>query len=439
MIKLLLVPTLLLVSAAYAQLEEDKPPYSNGVLSFIEDLPEPGGDPRRLTPFVEVIDTDALRPCLEEGFNAADCRTFEYSIPFLPLQAATNTEKAIVDALYRYETRSRHRTDVETGHVPALAACATGLGALDIRHFMLKGELFYPAADFCDGLEAALIPNCTLECDVPLAFCPNAPGGCASCVLRAVAAAKAHAVETYYPQYLSDVAAALAENMALALPWASPLASTGGSLIAPIMGFDLPFTDLINMAKTAADSDPRAISYFFQTSAYSHTCQAVVPPQVLDVLRPLPGDVFDPQAPGLKPLEKYKRTLADREDAGDTYVRFDYWWNGRDGIYPRYTRAGAGVLGGGGEDAVLAVGPPLLHACMGYATFFGVSQEFTAYARLPGFVRRATCLSALPPFVAPTLTAPPLPQTVEGLFFHTDWNAVPEGMDIPGVEGTPRY
>ena len=440
MIKVLFA--LLLMSAAFAQLE-DGAPLSNGRLSFIEDQPEIGGegDPRRALPFVEVTDVDALQPCLDQGFDSDQCETFEYSVPFLPFQAATEVEKAVVDAWYRFETRTKHRVNAETGQNPPLIACVAGLGALDIRHLMYEGQLFYPASEFCDGLESEILPGCMLECDVPLAFCPSAPGACNGCIRRQYYEAKTHSLSTYYPEYIQDVTAALAQNMALALPWRSPLITPGGSLTAPIFDVNLPFAALVDMAAAGAEEDPRAPAYFFQAGAMNNPCQAVMPPTVLDILRRLPGDRFDPTAPGLKHLEKYKRTLADREDAGDTQARFDYWWNGKDNLYPKYTAAGPPAFGVGGEDARLALGPPLLHACMGYAIFFQVRQDVDVITKpVPGFSRRAMCLKATPPFVGVTIAKPlDVFWTFEGPRFHTAWHSVPEGFDIPGVEGEPLY
>ena len=438
MIRLIVVASFLLGVVALAQLEEDKEPYSNGIISIIEDLPEPTGEPRRSTPFIEVIDVDAATACLDEGFDSEACEDHEYSVPFIAKDMAEGVEEAIVDALYRLETRTKHRTNIETGQTPALFYCITGLGAIDLRHYFLKGELFFPADEFCDGKAAEVLPPCTFQCDLPLSTCPTPRQACVECAAEQVLEAKEHALAEYYPDYLEDVGEALAQNMTLALPWQGPLITPGGSLISPVTGLEPPYEPLVDMALEASQEDPRAVSYFFQASAYSLPCKATVPPQVVDLLYRLPGDEFDPEAPGLKPLERFKRHLADREDAYDTHTRFNYWWNGEDSIYPQYTAAGAGILGAAGEDSILAVGTPLLHACLGYAVIFQVSQEFNAYVRLPGFIRRATCLSSAFPFVAPTLT-PPVPQTVEGFFFHTDWVSVPEGMDIPGVEGEPVY
>lgn len=430
-----------LLGVAYAQLEEGKA-YSNGLLDYVEDsLNEEEKDPREKLPHVKVVDTDALEICLDEGFESENCEKHEYAVPGIPYTAAVAVEKAVVNAWYRFETRTRHRTNVETGHTPALVACTLGLGALDVRHFAYFDEVFFPADEFCDGKRGEIIPPCTLKCDLPTAECPEAPSGCADCVKERIQTAREHSMENYYPDYLEDIATALATYMPLALPWQSPLLVPGGSLIAPVWAVDAPFDDLIQLALDASDDDPRAVAYFFQAASDNNVCQALMPPPVMALLKSLPLESFDLGTPGIPKLEGWKRTLADREDAANTWKRFDYFWNGVDNIYPKYDSKGPSFLGTGGEDAVLTLGPPSLHACMGYATFLQVSQKVDVIVDVfPGYSRRAACLIDAPPYVGVTASpSVPEPFLFTGPRTHLGWNAVPEGYDIPGVEGKPLY
>ena len=511
----------LLMTVGVAQTEIGEP-LSNGVLSYIEDLPEIGTSEGiyRATPFVEVIDTEALEVCRDQGFDAEGCPEFEFSIPFLPKISATDVETEIVDAWLRFETRSYYNSLLEIGAIPGLVTCTTGLGVVDLIWYFYTDELFFPADDFCDGHEEEIIPSCFLECMVPTASCPMAPGACPGCIARQLVKAETRKYTDYYLDYSTDVAEALLVNMPTALMWEGPtFLQGGGTLLAPIAGAEFP-TSLIDFATDAMTDDPRALSYFLQSGAYSDICQPVMPRQILNLLRRIPAvDSDDPNLPGLPALELLKRDLANRESAGATYKRFPYFWQGADSIYPQYTRDGqdivastnpadyvpnpdeydegeanqpvtdadgniidlpdipkgitetlenidlanlpegvaeaiAGGIGdigisegiasailGEGEASLESTSLPLVHSCFGYATFFQVYQELDTILSLYRPIQRpASCLTATPPFVGVTV-APiiPIPWSFVGQRFHTDWNAVPEGYDIPRVQGTPSY
>ena len=426
---------LVLCPVAFAQLEEGQP-LSNGIVSLIEDSFNPDAtDPRRMTPFVEMIDTAALEVCKEQGLDSPECPTFEYSVPFVPRQLANNVENAVVDAWLRYETRTTHHVLLEIGAHKGILACL--IGALDLRWLMYKDQLFVPPDEFCDA-GFNVIPNCFLECDIPLGFCPSPPVGCNDCVARGVVKGQEHALTNYYPDYLADVLQAIGVNLPLALHWQSPLSAPAGATIAPVMDISLPLEEVHQVAREATQNDPRAYPYFFQAGAYNNYCLPVIPDDVLAALRRLPGETLNPETPGIPELEAYKRDLASRESAGDTWQRFDTWWRGKEEIYPKYDRGGAGFTGSG-APSTLALATPTFYACTGYAPFIQVYQKMDTIVKpLPGFQRIATCLKAEPPFVGLTVAPPvPIPFTFAGPRFHTDWVSVPEGYDISRVQGEP--
>ncbi|CAN5858831.1 hypothetical protein BH24DEI2_BH24DEI2_22670 [soil metagenome] len=427
------------LSLAHAQIETNADtPYSNGRLSLIEaDFDVFSADPRRAVPFVEVVGSTEWETCKREGVTSPACPKHEWSAPFMLKDGAQKVEKEIIMAWLEFETRSTLRIGLEVGSIPALVACTAQLGWVDGLWFLLTGELFFPAEKFCDDFGFQVLPNCLLECDVPLAFCPNAPPLCLGCVLRQLAVAVEHMYTAYYPLYVERVVAAVSENLPGALVWQSPLLEPGGSVTAPITDKGLP-TQLAELIQNAARQDPRALAYLLQTGAVADECLPFMPRSILALVARLPNETADPDLPGIKELERFKRDLASVESAGSTYTRTPLFWNGLKGLYPHYDRAGGFLIG---EDAVTAISTPQFHACMGYAVFFHVYQEMEVVLEpYRPLQRPAACLVFAPPFVGATVVPPvPLPWTYTGPRFHTDWTSVPEGYDIPHVKDTPLY
>ncbi|MGL4608962.1 MAG: hypothetical protein ACRCYY_04645, partial [Trueperaceae bacterium] len=174
---------------------------SVGITSYIEDLPEPGNAEGmyRQTPFVEVIHKELLEECKEQDFDQEACPEFEWSVPFIPADVATETEDVIAEEWFRLETRTYWRAMLETGGVHPLLACT--VGGLDLLWYLYSGELFFPADAFCDGITPGLLANCAFSCDLPPINCPNVRPDCTVCFQEGFAKAMEHALTTYYPEY----------------------------------------------------------------------------------------------------------------------------------------------------------------------------------------------------------------------------------------------
>ena len=189
----------------------------------------------------------------------------------------------------------------------------------------------------------------------------------------------------------------------------------------------------------AIAEDPRAAVYYSQASILNDPCQTSFPGLGVGVPG-LPG-AFDPTAPGLAALEMYKREMANRESAGDTWkctANLLLTWN-EDDLYPKYTKPESYFSNlFGGDLSKLGIMTPLQHACLGEATFFMVYEKLadvTVLVHRP-IVRPTVCWIN---FIPATTLAPNTPHiiTLADTRFHTDWAAVPEGYAIPRVEGTP--
>lgn len=444
-----------MLSVAYSQTPEagDDPDEvdSTGILSYIEDLPDPANeeDPFRKIPFVEVIEETRLGKCQDVGFDSDDCETFEWSAPFLPQKMATDAEKVIVDAWFRYESRAVMRTNLEIGAAHPLLACT--IGGLDLYWLIKEGEIFIPPEEFCDGKPMAIFNECFWECDFNLfqSTCPEAKPGCGDCINERLKTAKEHYPEyanDYYETVLTDVYGTL--TLAGGLNWRENMMPGSGALTVPIMTLNpaeatqTVTTLLSEIIPDAAKDDPRALTYYSQSGALNNPCLAALPGLALG-LPSLPG-AFDPTAPGIPVLEMFKPDLSDREDAGETWKRTVSLlvnWD-EEALYPKYTRA-EGPLANmfGGDDAKNGLLLPLQYACLGATTFFQVSETFLEVAPLihRPVVRMTTCW--IPDTIIPGLTvAPNTPHvvTLEGPRFHTEWATVPEGYAIPNVEGTPQ-
>ena len=189
----------------------------------------------------------------------------------------------------------------------------------------------------------------------------------------------------------------------------------------------------------AVATDPRAAVYYSQSGLLNDPCRVSFPGLGVGVPG-LPG-TFDPTAPGLAGLELFKRELADRESAEDTWKRtlnlLPTW--DKDELYPKYTEPG-GYFSNlfGGDPSKLGIMTPLQHACLGEATFFMVYEKLadvTVLVHRP-VVRPTVCWIDFIPAVTPAPNTPHL-ITLADTRFHTDWAAVPEGYAIPYVKGVP--
>lgn len=439
---LLIATSLWLVSLAWAQ--DMGAQHSEAVLSYIEDLADPKAatqerDPRRLVAFVELIHEPSFRDC-QKG-NLYTCK-FEVSSPFLPENIPKDFEHTIVHEWVRLATRSALRLQLETGILIGTVACT--VGAFDLGWYLLTGDLFFPADDICgDGFDAAsILPACTLECDVPLdGACPAANGGCYKCVGEGYARAEARMMTRYYPEYFKNVAEAMVKTMPLGVLWGD--FKNGFTYTQPVMSADLNLAGILGLAKEAQGKDARGAAYITQGGAYAKICQPSVAGLggsgrlLLEALKSIPGEAYDPKNPGLEPLEQLKRNLADRESAGDSADRTLRAITRMDGgeFYPKYVKEKGNDLLGLGDYAESRTGTtlPSQYSCLGYATVFRVYTR-TDTRTLGGALRLAACWGLPPVTVVPV---PPL--VFAGPRFHSDWNAVPEGYAVPDVKGKPAY
>lgn len=421
---------------------------TTGILSYIEDLPDPANeeDPFRKVPFVEVIEETRLGKCQEVGFDSDECETFEWSAPFVPETLATDAEKVIVDAWFRYESRAVMRTNLEIGAAHPLLACT--IGGLDLYWLIKEGSIFIPPEEFCDGKGPAVFNACFWACDFNIfqSECPDAKPGCGDCINEGLERAQEHYpkyAKDYFETVITDVYGTL--SAAGGLNWRESMVPGSGALTVPVMtlnpvtGYETVADFTTRILPEAIQEDPRAVDYYSQAGALNDPCATAMPG--LQVGLPgLPG-AFDPTAPGLAGLEMFKRELADREDAGDTWKRtvsLLFNWD-EEALYPQYTKAD-GILGNmfGGEEAKGGLLTPLQYACLGAATFFQVSEKFepAPLVHRP-VIRVTTCW--IPGTIFPGLTvAPNTPHivTLTGPRFHTEWATVPEGYAIPNVKGT---
>jgi hypothetical protein len=405
-----------------------------GITSYIEDFPEPGNDEGiyRQTPFVEMIHKELLEQCKDENFDQDTCPTFEWSVPFIPAELAMQKEDIIAGEWFRLETRTYWRAMLETGGVHPLLACT--LGGLDLLWFMYSGELFFPASEFCDDFTPGLLPNCAFSCDLPPLTCPKARPDCAVCFEEGFARAMEHAMTVYYPEYQVAVEA---QNLVLtglgALWWGDPTL-LNGSLIAPVtdpLSQRLWLEDIaITLIQPGLDIDPRAATYFTQTAVTNQTCQTnLVAGSTLGLIK-LPDEQLGSEAPGLSELEELKRNMSDRESAGDTWQRTMLLFTNRDALSPQYAKG----FVFGGENSKMGTSTPTGHACLGQTSFLQVFQQEEVVQSVGRLVQRPTaCIVGVT--LVPTL---PAPITFTVPRWHTDWVSVPEGYDIPRVEGEPE-
>ena len=446
----LLLTSLLTLVPALAQVADEgiDTVDTTGILSYIEDLPDPANDEglARKLPFVEVIEEDRLAECQEVGFDSPACQVFEWSSPFFPEDMATGAEAAIVDAWFRYETRVHMRTALEIGAFHPLLACS--LGGIDLFTLVREGTLFVAPDEFCDDKPLSVFNECFLECDFNLlqSQCPEAKPGCGDCIKEHLKLAQEH-YPVYYQDYVQTVLTEVVTPLqaAGALNWRESLLPGSGALVTPIVSLNPEtVTGVVTDFNTriipdAVATDPRAAVYYSQAGLLNDPCRVSFPG--LGLGSPgLPG-AFDPTAPGLAALEMFKREMADRESAGDTWKRtinLLLTWN-KDELYPRYSKP-TGYFSNlfGGEPSKKGVMTPLQHACLGEATFFMVYEKLadvTVLAHRP-IVRPTVCWID---FIPAVTAAPGTPHiiTLADTRFHTDWAAVPEGYAIPHVAGVP--
>ena len=428
------------------------PAETAGYLSFIEDLPAPGEGLYRSTPFVEVVYKRGYELCAQAGFDSEQCRPFEWDLPFMPSELATEAERGIADAWFRFETRAYHRSLLDVGASWYPVACT--LGGLDLFNLVFSGSLFVPPSEFCDDKTLTIFPDCFFSCDVNLfaSRCPEPRGACQACIRERLLDAWQHAMTVYYPEYQAQVVSeVLTPLVALgALPWSgTPLLNDGGSLIMPVAdpaNAPLLIEDVAQrLIPEGLRLDPRAATYYTQTAAMDLGCRAALGVGSRAGLLRLPTENPYPEPlPGLYKLEELKRLLSSRESAGDTWKRtfaMLLTWD-RTQLYPRYaTPTGSLENLLFGEPARTGAGLPTQAACLGVAPFFEVyqKQDTVPIAHRP-IVRHATCwVSYFPPVTG--IVFAPLPPHVmvfAGPRFHTTWASVPEGFAIPNTRNRPQ-
>ena len=444
---LFLLVSVLLLNIGFAQPDDETGDDvdTDGVLAFIEDSFNTEADEGlyRATPFVEVVHEGLQQDCIDQNFE--DCEPFEWSLPFIPEEGATNAEKVIADEWFMLELRTKHRIGLEIGSGLPLIECL--IGAIDIFWLVFEGNIFFPSDQFCDGKGVQLLPACFFACDIPLSACPTPNARCPGCIDQGFRRAMEHAMSTYYPQYIANVyAEAVLPIAALGgLTWSSTPLITDGALIAPVASVE----NVPDLMKDVADMliadgleiDPRAAEYYTQTAAMDNYCRAALLVGRFQELYYLPTESFDSTLPGIPALELHKRVLSDRESAGSTWRRtfamLAQWDD--EALHPKYSR-GENFVSNifGGEPSRLGSATPTHHACLGQVPFFEIYQEpveVVVPAHLPVF-RRASCWNGVIPGLTVAPTVPRL-MVFTGPRWHTDWVSVPEGYHIPRTKGEP--
>lgn len=418
---------------------------SDVVVSFTEDMADPQAatdekDLRRFVAFVEFIHRPRLEACQKKGFK--DCPQFEFSAPILPEGLGLDYEKVLVREWLRLVVRTSLRLQLDAGALLPAVACTAGW--FDLTWYLYTGDVLFPASDFCSGYGLAnILPNCFFECDIPLdGTCPMPNSGCIKCIAQRYADTGKTLYTDYYPEYLKNGLAALAKAMPTGLMWGD-VNKLDFSFLQPLGSLDLNFLGIADLAKAAQSKDLRGAAYMTQSGAYSRVCQPSVAllsdagAKLLDLLKTLPGEGLDVRSPGLKQLEELKRSLADRESAGDSATRLLRAITRMDGteLNPKYIRDKGNDLLGLGDYPQSRRGTtlPSQYACLGYVTVFKVFPE-TETQTIGGGLRPAACWG-----LPPVTVVPILPAVLVAPRLHTDWVAVPEGYDVPGVRGLPAY
>jgi hypothetical protein len=407
-----------------------------GVLSFIEDLPDPLSDEGlfRRIPFIEVLQLERFEACRDVGFDETACEQMEWSVPFVPEQVMNNFERALVRAWLRFELRSYHRHRVEIGmgtaelQTPILLSCTAGVA--DRAWTLVTGEPIFPASEFCEG---ANFFNCA-ECSAIFApVCPNL--ACLKCMVEGYFRAQAKQLQ-YYADYLADVATAVATHLPTSLWWELPLDGTG-AIMTPIMDLATPLPgSLLLMLREATEAEVIAPLYYLQTAAYlsdtNPTCQPIgMPKALLDALVMIPGYGYNADNPGIETLEAYKYRLSNRESVSEVRERH---LSTQFAAYPPESMqqpffARTGTYGTPAYDANST---PFMHACYGYSPLLMTYAELDVIVEFKRPLYRTACVPIGNPLI-------PFPWFFAGFRMETDLVTVPEGYEIPYVQGVPLF
>lgn len=415
-----------------------------GMLSFVEDrvLINPQDiadatreDPRRVLPFIEVIHLDNFNQCLNSNFDQ-NCPQFEWSVNFLERDNMTDFEEALVKAWLRFELRSYYRARLEAGQDVALIAC--NVGQIDMTWYTLTGEFLFPGSEFCDDYRGAyVLANCFFECSLPFTLCPSPSSDCINCATRNFTRSLLQdQMARYYPDYLSEVSQAITNHLPTALLWNNPF---NGAVIVPVADISILLPSrMLESFREAANKEIIAPQYYFQTGADNLVCQPFMPNDLISVLVGVPGYGYNENSPGISTLEEVKKTLSSRESAGDTRKRFNEWIFGKSHLLPKYDENGAGFFGIGGKHAYDSLANPLTYSCFGFASIYQITSKWET---IIDSSKITTVMDAcyVPPFQASATVAFASPMSFTGQRAHTALLTIPEGYEIPNVQGTPLY
>lgn len=421
-------------------------------------------------PLVEVIDTTnlatwqksaaACRQVQEgtfKGKTPPDCPQYEWTVPFSLESESKDAGTGIRQAWQRFEERYWWRTQTSLNNatlVPLFCWAGINMGGLSTRSAQVQVtndpadvpaplsekvptstpqnklylDDYWPlpqvsASDFCDGLSfnPALMyfpGGCLYLFGVQLSCVQgNSPvtgpgvspiwfnSGEAS---RRVQSAMAHAATTYYPQYQADALKELLppkRKALFVLPWRSHLPGDG-AIIAPVLNASVKLQPYLEMSKTAADAlgsiyKPLSPLYYFQNVKHIPALALLGLPGRKDLVG---------SPPTAWKFEEFKRNLPPTNPAFYDqfgYVTFFQTWNQFD---------------------TTIVPEPLTARPLRTLTFAAAAID--TYIDWRGVT----------PVPNPTaVLVPPYNLPFAGYRLHYTWASVPDGYEIPRVQGLPAF
>ncbi|WP_216327863.1 hypothetical protein [Deinococcus aestuarii] len=468
------------VEQAQKNAGDERPNYS-GLQRYLFHFPDfrLGALPKGRLPYLSVTDTSLLRAHKEnlaacqqarvekKATDPGKCSKIEWSVPYSTEAASVTAATSMRAAWQRYEDRYYWNAMIELNN-PALylTQCVVDLSsklrtdAATVRVTVEKGDLpgskllegrvplstydnalhldsylpwpQTPKADRCGGVSMNLIPDvpflylpgtCFTVFGVPT-FCiqgdrtyatnPAAPapiyfnmGEAQQRVQRAVK--RAHS--SYFLDYQKDVVSALFDKKNpyfFGLPWKT-LTPGDGAVVAPVMNYNVnpkPFTDLARLVQNAFKGKSTQLyslnssPYYFQSTWRSPSLSAHLAPGRHDALS---------SPPGLWAFEEFKRTLPPSNPAYQERMGYTTFFQAFNTLHTATLP----------EPATAKPLRPITY----FAT--GVVKNFPA----------GTVVLPQPMLVPPYLAGLPF----AAMQAHYDWRSVPEGYQVPRVQGQPLF
>ncbi len=397
-----------------------------GIFSQVQDRgDDQSSDPRKLLPHVELLALDPLTTCQQKGFFSSGCPRHEWTAGYTLESETAKLEKDMSVAWNYYDARTYWRIQTDLNQpVSWLVNCGAGF-TFDPIYGAWDGNFLatVPNNGFCDGL------NISLPLSLPF-ICGWGDGTLFTDWNRAtnsVIENQKHALTTYLPQYSQDVLKSMAIHTPSGVFWNAPEIPGGGMYVQPVTRLTPNFQQYFELAKQAQNIDPRGGMYVMQK----------YPPNLIPrafsqaVLRWLPQDGMSLVPDYLPQVEELKYDLATREDILGQPLQWSYF------KFPGISDNGPAPSG------VTATGLVNEYAAVGQSSFMGVYSQVDAEIspRQPIMWRSCFDLGSwtfVPfPTTLPQMGLPLLTNVASR--FHSKWMSIPEGGEIPGVVGLPRY